>query len=236
MITRSLERFPDVHREALHAEQNAIEEGLRDEFLQANLFHGHFLPMNLDVEHIEQRRATHDQFMLDKKGKNMGERMELALNLDYLNVIRVVELGHTTQPGDDGHADGLKKDFIDLREWMIANEWIETEMSREESGRTIEFHGSRVAPDRAVAVRNRPLVDTVIKLSVLEDSDPIDVRIMIAKRMVFSIPSKLVLAYDFAAEHEGKEFVMESVEQLLDSQSNLVDPIRTGYYLATELV
>ena len=235
MITESLELSPDIRREALHAEQNAIEESLREEFLQDNLFHGHFLPMSLDKEHVDERRRTHDQFMLDKKGKNMGERMELALSLDYLNIIHVVELGHTTQPGDDGHADGLKKDFIDLREWMRANSWIENEMSREESDRDIDFRTSLVNPSRAIAIRNRPLVDTIIYHKLSEDTDPVQVRVGIAKRMVFSIPTQLMQAYKFAAEHEGKEFVMTSVEQLLDNRSQLIDPIRTGYYLSTKL-
>lgn len=227
---------PEARRAALHDEQNAIEESLREEFLQANIFHDHFLPMGLDEEQIAIREAAHDHFMMQKKGLNMGERMELALHEDYLNIIRVVELGYTTKPGDDGHADGLKKDFIDLRNWMVANRWIEDEISRADSGRSVSFHNSKVTRDRKVVIRNRPLIDTVVEHTVIDGEPPVHVRVRIAKRMVFSAPTRLIEAFAFAADYKGQEFVLESVEQLLDRKSKHIDPIRTGYYLTTELI
>lgn len=223
-------------KQALREEQNAIEESLRDEFLQNNLFHEHLLVSDYSDDFVAERQRIHDQFMRDKKGKNMGERMELALSDEYLNKINVVELGHTTRPDEDGHADGLKKDYIDLRNWMLANNWIDDEISRSDSGRTVSFHNSKVTRERKVVIRNRPLIDTVIEHSVMNGEWPVNVRIRLAKRMVFSVPTRLIEAYGALADHKGQEFVVASVEQLLDRKSKHIDPIRTSYYLSTELV
>lgn len=224
---------PEVLIEAVRDEQNRWEEGLREDFLADHLFHLH----HVSVTFQEQREQLEQEFLRDKKGKNMGERLELALQESYLGVINVVELGMTTRPSADGEIDGLKHEYNELRRWMIINGWIDDEMSREESGRTLDVRFPDATKEYVVIGRNRPLVSTEVDVNIGHDRT-ISTHIGVAKRMVFSIPVGLYLAINrrFDDPSLKKEETIAFVEDMLQQHAKKIHSIRTSYYLSAQVI
>lgn len=216
-------------------EQNALEDRLRENFLANNFYHDHLLAGFFDSEGygggLDELPALHNEFMKEKRDKNMGERFAMALSDKYLDKVHVVELGLSTNPSNRGEVDSLKHEWQDLKHWMQLNGLIEDELSRDQSGRVLELRRSTVAPDHIVMVRTRPLVRTTID----------GVSIMIWKRMVFSAPEKLchMVANLTQDEYLKSEASLQLFEQYMEPSSPLnaqLGSIRTSYYLASRRV
>lgn len=231
-------RTPNTLIEAVRANENEVEESWREEFLAKNLFHAKHLDHTLASGNYNTHSLPlleHD-FLTEKQGKNMGERFELALSDKYLGKIHVVELGKTKDPGLDGAIDGLKGEYNDLLSWMKSVGIVEKELERSESGRDISERNPVTDYARGklvIAVRNRPLIDT----EHVHNGRTISIRI--AKRMVFSMPIQTrvaVLARCGSNELKGDR-VVEFVENMfLSNGAGGIQPIRTAYYLATEVL
>lgn len=216
-------------------EQNAIEDKLRENFLASNFYHNHLLGsfFNDDSPNgygakLDELPALHAEFMHEKRDKNMGERFAMALSDKYLDKIHVVELGLSTNPSNRGEVDDLKDEWNDLRHWMQSQGLIDDELSRQASGRELDLRRSKVAPDRIVVVRTRPLVTANVN----------DISILIWKRMVFSVPEKLcqMVANLTQDEYLNSEAALQLFEQYMEPTSPLnsqLSSIRTGYYLAS---
>lgn len=219
--------------EAVRAEQNAIEENLREHFLMTHLFKDeHFAG-----SHYDELIQLKEEFVQEKRNKNMGERFNMALSEKYFDKIHVVELGLTEKPGLNGEVDGLKHEYTDLRHWLQLNGTIQDELPRQESGRTLQLRDSAAAPEHIVMIRNRPLIESTI------DTPRGIARFGIAKRMVFSMPRQLCAAIlrQSGGNQPGSEEFMQRVETILQQRSlykqhTLLNPIRTGYYLASEKI
>lgn len=231
------ERHTNVERavalDLLRQEQNALEETLREQFLANTFFHDHYYFSAGDAHTfgrsagvaIDNLASLQQEFMEEKRHKNMGERFALALSPKYFDKIHVVELGLTENPSSDGEIDGLKHEWVDLRHWLESEGLIDGELSREESGRLFEYRRSKAAPDHVVVVRQRPLV--------LAETD--SARVVIFKRMVFAMPELLCAAIaNTTHDPELKsEASMSYIEDLMYHKNPLIASIRTGYYLAT---
>lgn len=219
-------------RERIRQEQNSLEEDARALYLARNLFHDHFfkgdhIAGQLDADLTAQDWAELNQeFYADKVGKNMGERFAMALSEKYFDKIHVVELGLTEHPSADGEIDGLKHEWTDLRDWMIAQGLIDDELSRSESHRTFSYRRSQADVTQVVVVRTRPLVITRVD----------EARVVIYKRMVFAMPKeRCVRAVDETGSRTlDDEPVMEYIENLLETKHPSLTAIRTGYYMASE--
>lgn len=234
---------PETLVEGIRIEQNEIEEHLEQQFLSDTLFHNDF-QMSLADKHLSHGEYADElgrlqgEFLKDKKGKNMGERFELALSEKYLGKIDVVELGSTDQPGRSNSIDGLKHEYLDLLSWMKHNGLVEDEVSRQKSQRFLSIRNSRVSPDHLVVSRNRPLVKTDIP-SVHGDEK---ITLGIVKRMTFAMPNRTVALLATLGGEEGSaisrlndERALERLEFMLDQANGGIIPIRTSYYLSSRL-
>ncbi|GEM_PF-1906633 len=221
---------------AVHDSENEIEESHREDRLMRVLFHDDHHDVMSELEwlgalELEQLRRD---FLEEKRDKNMGERFEMALSPKYLGKIHVVELGMTTEPSADGGIDGLKKDYRDILKFMTDNKIVERELSRSESGRWLDFRNPVLdeAKGKLVVVgRNRPLIDTTI-----EHGGKV-VAVHMLKRMVFSMP---MTNFHLLVQRGGGKLESERALEVLETQLNHgsggIAPIRTTYYLATDLV
>jgi hypothetical protein len=221
--------------ETVRTSENLKEESWRERFLAENLFH---------TEHLEEVFSKSDddkilllqlenEFLNEKSGKNMGERFALAISDKYLGKIHVVELGRTTNPGINGEIDGLKDQYRDLLRWMKTEGIVDDEMSRAESGRNISTRKpveEEAADKLAIMVRNRPLINTTI------EHEGTKLNIAIAKRMVFGLPRNALKAIFAIDEDLNSEKTQQFIEErYLKNGWGGVVPIRTAYYLATQL-
>lgn len=227
--------------ETVRATENEVEEAWRDSKLAMFLFHDDHLNRSISAHEeisddtIETRHyrlfQLEQDFLQDKKFKDMSERFDLALDPKYLGAIHVVELGTTTNPGLNGEVDGLKHQYNSLLKHMKNAGIPVTEMERSKSGRNLSIRRPvlpEAADKYAVMVRNRPLINTKFEY------DGAQVSVGIAKRMIFSVPLpslKPLLAID---EDINSEAVQRTVEERFLAQGwECVMPIRTSYYLAT---
>jgi hypothetical protein len=225
-------------------EANAREERFREDEFENFLFHNELADyFRARGDNYELQMLRRD-FLDLKKDKTMFERFELALADKFLGAIHVVELGMSTEPGVDGSADGLKSEYLELREWMVSLGLIKEELSREDSGRYLDVYIPEATRSRVVIGRTRPLVSTIIDVSHEGDAGyqakgtTKRAQIDIAKRMVFSIPTGLYLAYLRSDPQFDKEDTLQSIEDMLQNPGSrkIVDPIRTTYYLRTAVL
>lgn len=223
----------DVLLRAVRDEANAREEQFRRDEFETFLFHRDVATNAVLNGMPSQLEALKRDFLKDKNDNDMFGRLEIALSKKYLGAIHVVELGTTTEPGMDGSADGLKVEYRALRNWMKSLGIIEDEMSREESGRFFDVNFPEATNTRVVIGRTRPLISTLMKTP---DDTSVQAQVDIAKRMVFSIPTGLYLAYARTDPKIEQDATMRSIEELLQApngKKQLIDPIRTTYYLRT---
>lgn len=233
-------RTPEALVDAVRARENEYEESLREKFLADKLFSvNHLLDVLVDPElSTEYLDQLEKEFLQEKKGLNMGERFALALSDKYLGKLHVVELGSTTSPGALRSVDGLKHEYIDLRNWMekTSTDIEFHEFSRKESQRKVSVR-QPVCPEAkdklAIMVRNRPLL--IGKRE--RDHQPLDFAVL--KRMVFSLPLETLYALNARTETKDLRFdderSLQIIETLLEHGSGGVVPIRTSYYLATDI-
>lgn len=227
-------RTPEALLEDVRASENKVEEAWRERFLAEHLFHDSFsaetaaLSPYDGIRYAELERA----FLDEKRGKNMGERFELAISDKYLGKIHIVELGNTTNPGVSGEVDGLKAEYRDLLGWMIQEGIVENEIPRQRSDRNVSLRAPalREARDQVqIMVRNRRLVKTTL------EHEGGKLSIAIAKRMVFSLPTSTTSALHARFHSATSEQALEFIETtFLHHGSGGVQPIRTSYYLATD--
>lgn len=231
-------RTPEALRDVVRTTENEYEESLREIFLADKLFHDSHLMQAIAEPHryMDELGRLQGEFLNEKRGKNMGERFELALSDKYLGKIHVVELGSTTNPGVSGEIDGLKDEYRDLLRWMVQHGIVSEEISREDSQRTVGLR-KPVHPEACnqllVMVRNRTLIHTTIA------HEQKQVSLGIAKRMVFSMPLTTVRALNAGTERKDLTFTDERslrlIETMLENGTGGIEPIRTSYYLATEV-
>ena len=224
--------------ESVRRTENEHEETLREVFLADKLFHDAHLKRAIAEPHrfIDELGRLQREFLDEKRGMNMGERFALALSDKYLGRVHVVELGSTTDPGVSGEIDGLKDEYRDLLRWMKDNGIVENELDRKESGRSVSLR-KPLCPEAAagivIMIRNRPLINTLIT------HDGRSVGIGIAKRMVFSMPHNTLYALNAGTVDKNLTFDDERslgmIETMLQHGSGGIRPIRTAYYLATEV-
>ncbi len=226
--------------EMIREEENQKEEQFREQFLAHNLFHDDHFDAATEVwagnpQQEAYFSALKDEFLQDKKGKNMGDRFNLAISKKYVGKIHVTELGKTTNPDINGDVDSLRGEYNDHIKWMRKQPNITLrEFTREESERDISVRHPINAGvcDISIAVRNRPLAEAIIN-----EKDYV-LRIGIAKRMVFMVDTKklvpLVWRDNISSEHS-----ISMIEQWLEGGIGLDRPIRgavrTAYYLATDV-
>lgn len=234
---------PETLVEGIRIEQNEIEEHLEQQFLSEALFHNDYQMSLADElasrgEYVDVLGRLQGEFLKDKKGKNMGERFELALSEKYLGKIDVVELGSTDQPGRFNSIDGLKHEYLDLLSWMKSNGLVDDELSRQESQRFISLRNSRVSPDHLVVSRNRPLVKTAIASTRGDEK----ITLGIVKRMTFALPNRTAALLATLGGDEGTaverlndDRALERLEFMLDEANGGIIPIRTSYYLSSRL-
>lgn len=239
-------RPPESVRESVRASENVVEEAWREDYLSRHLFHGErgvrsyrisdlnrFNELDHHIQDFAPPEWLEQDFLADKRGLNMGERFALALDEKYLGKIHVVELGSTNQPDDSGAIDGLRSQYNDLLDWLKNHDIVKDELSRKESGRTISMRPPKLSDHASqvmVVIRNRLLIDTVI------EHEGREVKVMIAKRMVFGMTTqaaKALLTRDPKLEQESTK---EIIETQLHHGSGGVHPIRTAYYLATDII
>lgn len=226
--------------ECLRESENMVEEHIREKALAMTLFHDTHLDEAIarSPEEVFQRIGDELRFLDEKHTLNMGERFALALEPHYLGRIHVVELGRTTNPGATGEVDGLKNDYHNLYNWMNDHGILkEGEISRTEkhsrSLTTREPADPKAAESHIVIVRNRRLIREQLQ------HDTKDVRVQIGKRMVFAVPKGAALALLSRAEREGlsdNEAVSLFEETFIDKGTGGVIPIRTSYFLATDVL
>jgi len=221
---------------AVRIHQNDVEETRRDVFLADKLFHR--LTLNqLENEGLSEYVANLGaEFLREKKGKTMLERFDLATQERYLGMVHVVELGVTSAPAADGELDGLKDEYAELLGFMLDKKLIDHEMTREESCRTLTVEPTPLTRDLVIVSRNRPLVAAKADI-MLDNGDCVAVGVGMAKRMVFSMPTRLYAAIADRYDDPGleSEEAIAYVEGLLEQRHSTIGAIRTGYYLATEL-
>ena len=231
-------QLPETLIESVRRTENEYEETLREVFLADKLFHDSHLMQAIAEPHLymDELGRLQREFLENKRGKNMGERFEMALSDRYLGKVHVVELGSTTNPAGSGAIDGLKDDYHDLLNWMIQNDIVDNELPRRRSGRTVSLRKPQcpsAAGDLAIMVRNRPLINSAIVHKGHE------VGIGIAKRMVFSMPLNTLYALNAGTETKNLAFnderSLELIETMLHHGTGGIKPIRTAYYLATEV-
>ena len=234
---------PETLVEGIRIEQNETEEHLEQQFLSEALFHNDYQISLVDTvsthgEYVDELGRLQGEFLKDKKGKNMGERFELALSDKYLGKIDVVELGSTDQPGRSNCIDGLKHEYLDLLSWMKANGIVDAELTRQESLRFVSLRSSRVSPGHVVVSRNRPLINADIP----SPNGNGKITLGIAKRMTFALPNRTVAVLAMLGNEEGsivdklnEDRALERLEFMLDEANGGIVPIRTSYYLSSRL-
>jgi hypothetical protein len=229
---RATEALADVVRTS----ENAKEDAWRERFLAENLFHNAHLDEVLGkTEDKIQLYSLEQEFLEEKRDKTMGERFALAISAKYRGKIHVVELGRTTNPGVNGEVDGLKDEYRDLLKWMQENGVVERELERHESGRNMSIRKpvhEEAANKLVIVVRNRPLVETEIV------HEGVNLSIGITKRMVFGLPHQSMRA--LLAVSPELDLNSERVQQFIEGNFlkdgwGGVQPIRTAYYLATDV-
>lgn len=237
-------RNPELVSEDFIHLENEYEEEMRDRVLIEHLFHDAHLDQILNAATVDTSTLIdlHHDFVEEKKKRNFGARFDLALQPRFLGIIKLVELGISTNPGKSGEADGLKAHYLDHLNWMMRSvQWKKFEknperfpigeLPREKSKRTITTRPPQCesAKDTLVIVeRNRPLINSLM------DHDGETVHVRIGKRMLFALPKKTI---DAIEQHIGKvsdPSGMKAIENLLDHKAEIITPIRTGYYLATD--
>lgn len=231
-------RAPETLADRVRESENAYEESLREQFLADKLFHDAHLMEAIAEPHLymDGLGRLQREFLDDKRGKNMGERFELALSDKYLGKVHVVELGSTTDPSASGAIDGLKDEYNDLLRWMQQHGIVKEELSRRQSGRTVALRKPKLEEaqsELAVMIRSRTLINTTI------EHDAKQVGIGIAKRMVFSVPIKTLHALNAGTEDKNFTFnderSLQIIETMLHHGTGGIKPIRTAYYLATDI-
>ena len=231
-------RTPETLIDAVRRSENEYEESLREAFLADKLFHDEHLMQALEnpAVYLDGLGRLQREFLDEKRGLNMGERFALALSDKYLGKVHVVELGNTTNPGASGEIDGLKDEYRDLLRWMIEHGLVENEMSSAQSGRSVGLR-KPILPEAAgqltIMIRNRPLIHSTIEHAGKS------IGLAIAKRMVFSMPLRTVHALNAGTVQKNFKFEdqrsLEIIETMLHHGTGGITPIRTAYYLATEL-
>lgn len=235
-------RTPELLIDGIRQEQNKIEEHLEEQFLAETLFHKDYQGFLSQVsqtfgEYTEQLGRMQQEFLQDKRGKDMLERFVLAMSDKYLGKIDVVELGSTDKPGESNRADGLKDDYLRLLDWMQTYGFAEGELSRQESQRSVSLRRSNLAPNHLIVSRNRPLVQSTLAAT---DSDQ-EITLGIVKRMTFGLPEQTVKALhvlggkDSVVNSLNDERALSQLEVILDNSSGGIIPIRTSYYLSSRL-
>jgi hypothetical protein len=235
--------------QALHEAVNKTEDKLRHDSFEDLLFHGDYITRNYtDSSNIDELRA---QFLAEKKERDFIGRFHMALDPKYLGRIKVIELGLTTKPGENGEFDALKDEYLKLKDWMIQTGIIEEELPRDRCGRFYEVSMEKtVTTERLVVARMRPLVSQNITVT-----DPLegekDVRIDLAKRMAFSIPTQhtqlLAQRYGAVPNGEGLLHINEIARTLNETElKDHIDgllghfapicSIRTAYFMHTEVL
>lgn len=233
----------------VYASESIAEEERRERLLIDNVFSSEYIALN-GLERTWEPRMIEAQFLEDKKtclknGGNFGDIFALGISDKYVNKIDLIELQNQNTP-DGVYSPDAKRPYKDLRCWLINNGVIERELSREESGRTIVFRRSNVSPEegsdvqqRIIGTRERPLIRGTMK-----NESGTDVKFEISKTMVFSITAQMVniLAkrYEWAnTDTEMPDNMKDHIENLLhqinDPEHTVIQKIRTGYYLRTEL-
>jgi hypothetical protein len=240
------QEFPteDELLRAVRDEANAREELFRQDEFERFLFHEGIADHYRYSGDAGELRQLRRDFLDEKKDKTMVERFELALLDKFLGAIHVVELGTSTEPAKDGSADSLKGEYLVLRDWLTTLGVIKHELRREQSGRFLDVSVPDITKSRVVIGRTRPLVSTVIEVAHRGDVGSLakvttkEAQVDIAKRMVFSIPTGLYLAYAKTDAKLETEDTLRSIEELLQNSNGkkLVDPIRTTYYLRTAVL
>lgn len=231
---------PEALAEEVRASENTVEDNWREAFLADKLFHFEhlfdvFCEPKLGEDYLEKLKKD---FLEEKRGLNVGERFALAISDKYLGKLHVVELGRSTDPSISGDVDGLKDEYRELLGWMVEKDIVKDELPRRESGRRVGWREPNLPeaqPKLKIMVRNRPLIHTSI-----EHNDK-KLSLAIAKRMVFSLPMESFLALNPAENADMKQKVftnersLELVELMLEHHSGGVRPIRTAYYLFTDI-
>lgn len=253
-IARAPEAILETLVSKVRESENTKEEAWEERFLAENLFHDKFLDATLHgtEDRIKLLNLEHE-FLQEKRGKNMGERFDLAIGDKYLGKIHIVELGRTTNPGANGEVDGLKSQYHDFLKWLKKQGVVKDELGRLESPEEVNErlekypesspqpesrrHISGRAPvhpeatnNFVIMVRNRRLIDTSLK----HDGKTLD--IAVSKRMVFGMPPKALAA--IYAMHDGDlntDQALKHIEGLLEHAPDAITPIRTAYYLATDI-
>lgn len=250
-------RAPEINPEDLvnrvRESENKKEEAWEELYLAENLFHRKFFDATLESSEDRIRLLSlEEEFLSEKRGKNMGERFNLAISDKYLGKIHVVELGRTTNPGANGEVDGLKSQYHDFLKWLKDNGIVENELGRMETPEEMEKRLAKypdstphlenrrnlsarapVIPDAedrfAIMVRNRRLIEA----SLEHDGRRLD--IAVSKRMVFGMPLQAVAAINSMHGGFKSDLALTHVEQLLEHAPSAITPIRTAYYLATDI-
>ena len=119
---------------------------------------------------------------------------------------------------------------------MIEHGIVDKEMSRKQSGRNVSLRKPQLpsaATELAIMIRNRPLINAAIM------HDGREVGIGIAKRMVFSVPITTLHALNAGTELKkyslNDERSLQIIETMLHHGTGGIEPIRTAYYLATDV-
>lgn len=248
-------RTPEYLVEAIRESENQREEAWRENYLAEHLFHARHTDhvWNHNPESSVALLTLENEFLLEKKGKNMGERFAMALSDKYLGKIHKVELGSTTVPSASGAVDGLKSEYHDLLDWLKRNGIVDDELSRKQSGRSISIRTPAepaALKEAIIMVRNRPLIKTEL------EHDGLQVDIDITKRMVFALPMTTARLTLNRFRHKlppealrSGQVITEAVPKLFNDEEVLhfiestflhhgsggVIPIRTGYYLTTDI-
>ena len=231
-------RTPELLIESVRQHENEYEESLREAFLADKLFHDEHLMQALEhpALYMDGLGRLQQEFLAEKRGLNMSERFALALSDKYIGKVHVVELGNTTNPGASGEIDGLKDEYRDLLHWMVKNGLVDGEMKSAGSGRTVGMRKPRLPEAEnklMIMIRNRPLIHASI------ENNQHNVGLGIAKRMVFSVPLETVHALNAGTPNKDFKFndprSLEMIETMLQHGTGGIKPIRTSYYLATEL-
>lgn len=227
-------RVPGALYESMRQHENEKEELLREEFLEATMFHPDYMmseEFKTPGQRISDMGRTQSEFLREKKDKNMIERFQMSLSDKYLGKLHVIELGVTVDPGASGEIDGLKEEYHALRDYMLSLDMVTKEFSRDESGRTV---GVRAPVDDAA--RGRLVIMTRNRLLMRAELEAQNRRleIGIAKRMVFSLPTQALHALASRPGGLNEPGSLEMLETMLSHGSGGVQPIRTGYYMVTD--
>lgn len=228
-------RVPEALYESTRLHENEREELLREEFLEATMFHPEYMmseKFQTPGQRVSEMGRIQAEFLREKRGKDMRERFEMALSDKYLGKLHVVELGMTSNPGASGEVDGLKSEYHTLRDYMVSLDMITEELSREKSGRTVGVRAPQDADARGklvIMTRNRPLMYAELETNNRR------LELGVAKRMVFSLPTQALHALASRPGGLNEQGSLEILETMLSHGSGGVKPIRTGYYLITNL-